>query len=131
MLKHQYSWLLTEQPQRQQWLKCLYLTSEFILITFLSFFMIMTMSTRRVRPVGRGCLRLLITWSLLYHLLYLYHRDSCLLCFEFVFRYMNFWDDLQLVIVIFLLGLTNLIKDLVNVALSSDVVKRLLVCFLI
>lgn len=54
---------------------------------------------------------------------------SCLLCFEFVFRYMNFWDDLQLVIVIFHIGLTNLIQDLVNVALSSDVVERHMLVF--
>lgn len=49
-----------------------------------------------VRPVGWGCLFILGTWSN-----FKCNEGRCLLCFEFVFRCMNFWDSWRFVIVIF------------------------------
>lgn len=61
---------------------------------FLPFFI----STRRMQPFDRGCIFFLGTWSHLYLL-----RGPCLLCFEFVIRYIDFLDGWPFVIVIYII----------------------------
>lgn len=52
--------------------------------------------TQQMRLVGRGCSLLLDTIS------YFYFFRSMLLCFEFVFRLMYFWDGWQLFLSFFM-----------------------------
>lgn len=69
------------------WLKLFILTRHWTDLGVFLFFIILTMSTRWVRPIGMRCL-LLFLCSLSYH--YLIRGPCCSACFEFVFHLLFF-----------------------------------------